>query len=140
MVAMSEAHTQEFLANQVNKDENSIVRIPVVYFAFRYDGRGYIVMEHVGDRTCNRDDFPRIAPAVERLLKIPSPTSTPGPVNGGAITHRFFADSMSSVPYNSVELLEEHINGILTAQGFEFRIDFVEKAGKPLPICLDDLH
>ncbi len=29
---------------------------------------------------------------------------------------------------------------ILTAKGFKFRVDFVEKAGKPLPICLDDLH
>ena len=112
MVAMSEARTQEFLAKQVNEDGNGIVRIPVVYFAFRYEKLGYIVMQYVGDRDCNKDDFPEIALAVERLLQIPSPTSVPGPFNGGAITHRFFAESMSSVPYSSVELLQEHINAV----------------------------
>jgi hypothetical protein len=112
MVAMSEARTQEFLAKQVNEDGNGIVRIPVVYFAFRYEDLGYIVMQYVGDRDCNKGDFPKIALALERLLQIPSPTSVPGPFNGGVITHRFFAESKSSVSYNSVELLEEHINAV----------------------------
>jgi len=140
MVAMSEARTQEFLAKQVNEDGNGIVRIPVVYFAFRYEELGYIVMQYVGDRDCNKGDFPEIALALERLLQIPSPTSVPGPFNGGAIMHRFFAESMSSVPYSSVELLEEHINAILARRGYKSRAHFVEKAGIPLPICLDDLH
>ncbi len=69
-------------------------------------------MQHVGDRDCNKDDFPRIALAVEQLLRIPM---VPGPFKGGATMHRFFADSMSSVPCSSVKLLEEHINAVSSA-------------------------
>ena len=114
-VGMSEARTQDFLAKQVNEDRNNVVRVPVVYLAFRHNNVGYIAMQHVGDRDCNRDDFPKITLAVKHLQQIPSPTLAPGPVNGGPIMHCLFSCSLSSVSYSSVELLEEHINAVSSA-------------------------
>lgn len=111
-VGMSEARTQDFLAKQVNEDKNNVVRVPVVYLAFLHNNVGYIAMQHVGDRDCTRDDFPKIALAVKHLQQIPSPTSAPGPINGGPIMHRMFPSCQSSVPYSSVDLLEEHINAV----------------------------
>ncbi|ETW76122.1 hypothetical protein HETIRDRAFT_330290 [Heterobasidion irregulare TC 32-1] len=139
-VGMSEARTQDFLAKQVNEDNNSVVRVPVVYLAFRLNNVGYIAMQHVGDRDCTRDDFPKIALAVKHLQRIPSPTSAPGPVNGGPIMHCLFSCSLSSVSYSSVELLEEHINALLASRRWPWRVDFAEKAGIPLSLCIDDLH
>ncbi|ETW76093.1 cep5 cellulose medium expressed protein 5 [Heterobasidion irregulare TC 32-1] len=126
-VGMSEARTQDFLAKQVNEDNNSAVRVPVVYLAFRHNNVGYIAMQHVGDRDFTRDDFPKIALAVKHLQQIPSPTSAPGPINGGPI-----------MP--SVDLLEEHINALLAYKRWPWRVDFAEKTGIPLSLCIDDLH
>lgn len=109
--AMGEARTQGYITNQVNSDEDIIV-VPHIYYAFRHEGTGYIIMEHVGSNDCNQDDFDAIALAVNRLRSIPSPTASPGPVGGGPITHRFFAGHRSSVQYTSVDDLQEHVDKV----------------------------
>ncbi|ETW76087.1 hypothetical protein HETIRDRAFT_422678 [Heterobasidion irregulare TC 32-1] len=137
---MSEARTQDFLAKQVNEGNNSDVRVPIVYLAFYHNNVGYIAMQHVGDRDCTRDDFPKIALAVKHLQQIPSPTSAPGPINGGPIMHRMFSGCISSVTYSSVDLLEEHINAFLAYRRHRRTVNLSEKAGIPLSLCIGDLH
>ena len=59
---------------------------------------------------CDESDIPRVAAAVQYLISIPSPSSTPGPVGGGPIEHPFFIDRTSSIWYESVEELQNHVN------------------------------
>jgi len=112
MVAMARLALRTIFAAEVNEDENAVVRVPQVYYAFRYDGVGYILMQYVGDDDCNEDDFSAIVSAVERLLRIPCVTAAPGPIGGGPVTHRFFADQRSSVHYDSIGDLQSHINRV----------------------------
>ncbi|KDQ12745.1 hypothetical protein BOTBODRAFT_189012 [Botryobasidium botryosum FD-172 SS1] len=109
-VARGEARTQGYIAAVVNSGKNAVVRVPRIYYAFRYYRVGYIIMEHVGDDDYNEQDFPAIAIAVERLLsQIPDPTAAPGPVGGGPITHRFFSD------HGLPEDLQSHVNNMSSA-------------------------
>lgn len=136
--SMGEARTLDYIANAVNADENPVVRVPRVYYAFLHKDVGYIVMEHVGDADCTEADYPAILAATRRLLSIPSPTMIPGPLGGGAIDHRFFCDGRSAVIYPSVTKLQEHINRILAGAGYRARITF--NPDEPLVTCFDDLH
>ncbi|KAK0497575.1 hypothetical protein EDD18DRAFT_1162964 [Armillaria luteobubalina] len=124
-IAMGEARTQDFIANIVNSDKDCVVRVPHVYFAFRYDRIGYIIMQHIHGRDCNEDDFNEISRAVKRLLSIQSETKSPGPVRGGPVAHRFFADHRPDIRYNSVGELQEQrtraqINGSDHGSGPDF--------------------
>jgi len=112
LLDMGEARTQNYIANQVNSDEDIVVLVPRVYYAFRYERTGYIIMEYVDGNDCNQNDLDAIALGVNRLRSIPSPTTSPGPVGGGPVTHRFFAGHRSSVWYSSVEDLQEHVNNV----------------------------
>ena len=112
LLAMGEARTQDFIAKIVNSDKGCIVRVPPVLYAFRYEGVGYIVMQHIHGHDCSEDDINEIAIAVKRLRSIESPTTSPGPVGGGPVTHRFFPDHRSSLRYNSVGELQEHVNSV----------------------------
>lgn len=137
-LTMSEARTQHYLSTAVNSDTNPVVRIPRVYYAFRHNGLGYIVMEHVGNADCTEADFPAIMVAVRRLLTIPSPTDIPGPFGGGPIDHRMFDDGPSAVRYPSVADLEHHMNRILARTGVKERVRF--SRDQPLVACFDDFH
>ncbi len=61
---------------------------------------------------CDNSDIALVAAAVQTLIKIPSPSLTPGPVGGGVIEHPFFIDGKSDIWYNTVEELQGHINGV----------------------------
>lgn len=121
-VAMGEARTQNYIANNVNSDKEIVVLVPRIYYAFRYEGIGYIMMQHIDGNDCNQTDSDVIALAVKRLRSIPSPTTSPGPVGGGPITHRFFADHWSSVQYDSVEDLQQHINNVSSTSYSSYRL------------------
>ncbi|KAJ2922600.1 hypothetical protein H1R20_g14501, partial [Candolleomyces eurysporus] len=141
---MGEARTQDFIANIVNSDEDSVVRVPRVYYAFRYKDHGYILMQHIEGQDCTEEDTDAVALVVKRLWAItPSPTvSAPGPVGGGPIFHRFFANHCSAVRYNSVAELQEHVNNVLARAEYpsHIRIDFNKEDGGKLSLCLDDIH
>jgi hypothetical protein len=111
-LAMGEARTQDYVADHVNSDKHLVVLVPRIYYAFRYEEIGYITMQYVDGNDCNQNDLDTIALAVNRLRAIPSPTVSPGPVGGGMITHRFFSGHRSSVQYDSVEDLQEHVNKV----------------------------
>ncbi|KAK0207369.1 hypothetical protein IW262DRAFT_1443504 [Armillaria fumosa] len=139
-IAMGEARTQAFIANIVNSDKDCVVRVPHVYFAFRYKRIGYIIMQHIHGHDCNEDNLNEIARAVKRLLSIKSETRSPGPVRGGPVAHRFFADHQSDIRYNSVSELQEHVNNILAKAGYPCRVDFNKEDSGNLSLCLDGIH
>jgi hypothetical protein len=66
------------------------VRIPKFYHAFEHRDFGYIVMEYIDGLACDKSDALQVATTVECLIRVTGPTTVPGPVGGGPITHRFF--------------------------------------------------
>ncbi|KAI6139569.1 hypothetical protein BKA82DRAFT_4223110 [Pisolithus tinctorius] len=140
-ITMGEALTQHFVAQAINGKADAAVRVPSVYLAFRSRCYGYIVMEYIDGSTCDDSDAELVAAAVRSLIAIRGPTAAPGPVGGGPIVHRFFADWESSVTYDSVQLLEEHVNRILAHEGRSERVSFgpeVEAHG--LRLCPCDMN
>ena len=109
---MGEALTQDWVGKVVNASPDAAVRIPKVYHAFEYDDCGYIVMEYIDGPECDVSDAPQVAAAVECLIRVKGPATAPGPVGGGPITHRFFVEWKSPVTYNTVQVLEKHVNGV----------------------------
>ena len=63
-------------------------------------------------KTIEKSDAELIAAALESLVAINSPSSQPGPVGGGCIKHPFFVERTSPISYETVEELEQHINGV----------------------------
>jgi hypothetical protein len=163
LLAMGEASTQDYIADHVNSDmyKDFVVLVPRIYYAFRYEGIGYITMQYVDGNDCNQNDLDAIALAVNRPRSIPSPTVSPGPV-GGVVAHLFFVGHWSSVQYGSVEDLQEHVNKVNGAFYSLYRLftqvkldshlgkllvssqcrllPFYEEDGGTLRLCLDDIH
>ncbi|KDR86117.1 hypothetical protein GALMADRAFT_205301 [Galerina marginata CBS 339.88] len=142
---MGEARTQNFVAQYLDDKADSAVRAPRVYLAFTWSDWGYIVMEYIDGQICGHSDVAQVAAAVQTLIAVPNPSSTsaPGPVGGGVIEHPFFIERTSSIWYESVEELEDHINGILDATR-EVRVRHVsfgpELASHGLRLCPSDLN
>jgi hypothetical protein len=111
-ITMGEAKTQCFVAQYLESNDIAAVRAPCVYLAFTWGGFGFIVTEYIDGQICDDSDIPLVAAAVQYLITIPSPSTTPGPVGGGLIEHPFFVYRMSSILYNSVDELQAHINGV----------------------------
>ena len=111
-VRMGEARTQRYIEEQLQSNTITAVRVPHIYLAFTWCGQGYIVSEYIDGKMCDDLDIPSVIAAVQALIRIPSPSSTPGPVGGGRIEHPFFVDRTSSIWYESVEELEDHVNGV----------------------------
>lgn len=111
-ITMGEANTQRFVAQYLQANNIPAVRAPRVYLAFTWGPFGYIVTEYIDGQICDNSDIPLVAAAVQALINIPSPSSTPGPVKGGLIEHPFFYDRKSSIQYESVEELQDHVNGV----------------------------
>ena len=111
-ITMGEARTQHFVTQVFNDKAGVAVRSPYVYVAFRSGGISYIVMEYIDGSTCDDSDAKLVAAVVQSPTTAQGPTAEPGPVGGGPIEHRFFVEWRSSVTYNSVEVLEKHINGV----------------------------
>jgi hypothetical protein len=113
-VRMGEARTQRYVAQHLQNNVIATVRAPHVYLAFTWCGVGYIVSEYIDGKMCDDSDIPRVAAAVQALISIPTPSSSsaPGPVGGGPIEHPFFIDRTSSIRYESVEELQDHVNGV----------------------------
>jgi hypothetical protein len=111
-IAMSEALTQHFVGQAINGDADAAVRVPCVYLAFLSGSYGYIVMEYIDGSICDDSDVKLVAAAVKSLIAVRGPTTKPGPVGGGPIVHRFFVEWKSSMTYDSVRELEQHVNGV----------------------------
>ncbi|KAI0755256.1 hypothetical protein C8Q80DRAFT_1266735 [Daedaleopsis nitida] len=128
-VTMGEAQTQRFVAQYLQANNVAAVRAPRVYLAFVWGASVYIVSEYIDGRTCKQSDVGLIAAAVQVLIDIPSPRSTPGPVGGGLIEHPFFVDEQASVEYKS----------ILAQTGRKGHVDFEsEVAQHGLRLCVSE--
>ncbi|KAH8826249.1 hypothetical protein DL96DRAFT_1277368 [Flagelloscypha sp. PMI_526] len=139
-ISMSEAKTQRFVSQHLQDNNISAVRVPHVYLAWTWGSFGYIVMEYIDGQMCNNSDIALAAPAVQALIDIPSPSLTPGPVGGGVIEHPFFLDRTSSIWCESVEEIEDHVNGILSETGRKMRVSLTsELASYGLRLCVSDL-
>lgn len=110
-VRMGEARTQRYVSQYLG--ENDTVRAPRVYAAFTWGTCGFIVSEYVDGRICDDSDIPLIIAAMQSLIEIPSPQdqTMPGPVGGGIIEHPGFNESESPIWYETVQELEDHLNG-----------------------------
>ena len=111
-ITMGEAKTQHLVAEYLRDCNNPVVRAPRVFLAFTCGHCGFIVSEYIEGRMCEYADAPRVAAAVQALIAIPSPSATPGPVGGGLIEHPFFYYGESDIWYESVEELQDHVNGV----------------------------
>jgi len=111
-ITMAEAETQRFVAQYLEGNDVPTVRAPRVYLAFTWGAFSYIVTEYIDGRICDDSDIPLVAAAVQSLITIPSSSSTPGPVGGGLIEHPFFINRTSSIRYESVKELQDHMNGV----------------------------
>ncbi|KAB5590066.1 hypothetical protein CTheo_6488 [Ceratobasidium theobromae] len=139
-ITMGEALTQRFVAQYLEDNNITAVRAPRVYVAFTWCSIGYIVTEYIDGKMCENSDTDLIAAAVRVLIDIPSPSSTPGPIGGGLIEHPFFVDRRSSIKYESVKDLEDHVNGILSYTGRRNRVNFSDEvANYGLRLCPSDL-
>ena len=111
-IRVGEAKTQQFVARYLEEHKIVAVRVPRVYLAFKWGGLVFIVSEYIDGKMCDNSDAALVAPAVQALIEIPSPSLTPGPVGGGVIEHPFFIDRKSDIWYDTVEELEGHVNGV----------------------------
>jgi hypothetical protein len=155
-VTMGEARTQDHVGRALNGKYDA-VRVPRVYHAFECDGFGYIIMEHINGSICDDSDALQVAAALECLISVQGPTTAPGPVGGGRITHIFFIEWESSVTYDTVQVLEDHVNGVRTCSSFgrladsrarqilanmghSNRVSFEEEVRDGLRLCPCDIH
>ncbi len=88
-ITMGEAKTQRFVAQYLEANDNPAVRALRVYIAFTWDDFSFIVAEYIDGQICGDSDIALVAAAVQSLITISSPSSTPGPVGGGLIEHPF---------------------------------------------------
>ncbi|PPQ89198.1 hypothetical protein CVT25_001267 [Psilocybe cyanescens] len=140
-ITVGEANTQHYVAQYLQANNVTAVRAPRVYLAFTWGMFCFIVSEFIDGPMCASSDFALVAPAVQALISIPSPSLTPGPVGGGLIEHPFFNDRVSSIQYESVEELQDHANGILRVTGRPGRVNFTDEvASHGLRLCVSDLR
>jgi len=122
-VTLGEARTQDQVAQIVNADPATVVRVPNVYLVFLRGRYRYIVMQHVaGDTVASRrlttgkyieGDLAAVAAAVRQLISIRVPAGTPpGYAGGGPIGHAFFLDCRSSCEYPTVGHLQAQVNKV----------------------------
>lgn len=108
----TEALTHHYIAEHIRRNKTTVVRTPHLYLAFTLGPETYIVSEFIDGPMCDESDIPRIATAVKYFISIPSPNSAPGPVGGGLIEHPFFKCDESTIWYETIQELEDHVNGV----------------------------
>ncbi|KAJ7293904.1 hypothetical protein C8J57DRAFT_1041333 [Mycena rebaudengoi] len=144
-IDIDEALTQDWVAKSLESSTDHTVRVPRVYDYFsmpsRYLNNGYIVMEYIDAPDCTKKDVKLIARAVQTLIGVRGPSSIPGHVGGGFVVHNFFLDEWKPpFKYNTVNELEQHINGILRVREDPRRVNLVADARDGLYLCPCDIH
>jgi hypothetical protein len=124
-VTLGEALTQVHVAQVVNANATSAVRIPKVYLVFSRESCRYIIMDKVeGNTVASRQpskgryaqgDLKAVATAIKQLTTSSIralPNTRPGPVGGGLIGHDFFLECQTTREYPTVGHLEAQINNV----------------------------
>lgn len=109
--SMDQAHAQLFFYNQIMSKNNSILRIPEIYHAFRTEtGQTYILMEYIQieDHASNEQ---RVQ-ALSELVGVPPPPGIFGSFGDGLIRHPIFQDDTAPAHFASVLELEAFMNRV----------------------------
>jgi hypothetical protein len=69
-------------------------------------------MQYIDAPDCGEGDHQLVAMAVQTLIIVKGPSSAPGPVGGGRVIHNFFMEWTSPITYETVDELQQHINGV----------------------------
>ncbi|OJA18084.1 hypothetical protein AZE42_09064 [Rhizopogon vesiculosus] len=144
-VTIDEALTQDWVARSLEATLDGTVRVPRVYDAFSVPTTswtiGFIVMEYIDAPDCTEKNVKRVAQAVQALISVRGPSSAPGHVCGGPVIHSFFIDDWTSpFRYETVDELEQHINGILRVGDNPKRVSLVTDASDGLYLCPCDIN
>lgn len=127
----SEARTHQFAYDSLQRlpqQDRQGVRIPEIYRIMQAGNWTYIVMEYIRGKTLaklmeDRETFKEtyqyyydsIERALKLLLSFPVPKdAAPGPYGGGIIQHPLFKDYRAAIQYDSVDMLERHLNKVST--------------------------
>jgi serine/threonine protein kinase len=117
-------HAYNAFQKMTNNAPDSSIRVPEIYHAFECENRRYIVMEYVVGETAgsalrgssaDKENWihDQLAKVINKLLRVPVPSGQrPGPVGGGRIQHHFFRDYEAPVEYDSINMLQRHINEV----------------------------
>jgi len=147
-VTLGEARTQDHVAQIVNADATSVVRVPKVYLVFSREPCRYIIMDKVvGNTVASRQpskrrhaegDLEAVAAAIGRLTSIRAPPNTPpGHIGGGFIGHDFFLECQATCEYSTVGDLEAQINNLLAPR--RLSVDFSSEITAGLVLCPSDI-
>lgn len=128
----SEARTQQWafdaLKMKVPPEERRHIHIPEIYRVFEFDEWTYILMEYIPGKTLLQimenwqayselaDKYAdQIAAGLRLLLSLPVPEdAAPGPVGGGLVRHALYQDHRAPIEYDSVDMMEKHLNKVAT--------------------------
>ncbi|KAH7153356.1 hypothetical protein EDB81DRAFT_882294 [Dactylonectria macrodidyma] len=128
----SEARTHQFAYDSLQKvppQDRQGIRIPEIYRVIQTaDDYTYIIMEYIRGKTLakvmeDREHFKdahlyyyeNTERAMKLFLAFPVPeNATPGPYGGGIIRHPLFKDYQAPIEYDSVGMLEKHLNKVST--------------------------
>lgn len=102
------------------------VHVPEVYRTVEIGRRLFVIMEYVAGKSLAQivgDDETweahgeevtnKICQGMKLLLSLPVPQDAkPGPVGGGIIHHTIFKDFEAAIEYDSIDMLERHLNKV----------------------------
>lgn len=108
------------------REERQGIYVPEVYRTMRIKHLLFIIMEYIPGKTLaeitadsenwktrREGVIDKISQGIKLLLSLPVPCDAkPGPVGGGIIRHPIFKDSEAAIVYDSIEMLERHLNKV----------------------------
>lgn len=126
---LAEVRNQTFVYDALQKlppEARQGIHVPEVYRTMEIERRLFIIMEYVPGRTlakiteneqywetCREEVINKICQGMKLLMSLPVPEDAkPGPVGGGIIRHPIFADFQAAIEYDSIEMLERHLNKV----------------------------
>lgn len=127
---LAEARNQTFAHDalqQLPPEQRQGIHVPEVYRTIRIGNLVFIIMEYVPGRTLAQmitEDgeswevireavTDKIAQGMRLLISLPVPCDAkPGPVGGGIIRHPIFKDCEAATEYDSIDILERHLNKV----------------------------
>lgn len=126
---LAEVRNQTFVYDALQKlppEARQGIHVPEVYRIMEIGHRLFIIMEYVPGRTlskitedeqywetCREEVINKICQGMKLLISLPVPEDAkPGPVGGGIIRHPIFKDFEAAIEYDSIEMLERHLNKV----------------------------
>lgn len=106
----------------LHEQERAGIRVPKIYRVLEEASTRYIIMEYVQgqtlkdllDQDISQDFyFNQISKAIKLFLSFEVPgNAAPGPIDGGIIRHPLFKDTVASIEYPSIDVLQGHVQAV----------------------------